>query len=107
MRRHILLRTVLLLLVICAFGTVDAIVKGHHGGARNAIGNASAPWVLIPFLSAVFLKPRLYLGALVGAASTAAALGSYLIARAVSGFDLGPHSRGESAALITSRHRGA
>jgi hypothetical protein len=103
MQRHVLLRTVLLLLVICAFGTVDAIVKGHHGGTRNAIGNASAPWVLIPFLAAVYLRPgRFRLAALVGAASTTTALASYLLVRAVNGFNGGGHSRGDSVALVTS-----
>jgi Family of unknown function (DUF6518) len=102
-KRHRLVRTVLVLVAICAFATVDAIVKGHHGGTRNAIGNASAPWVLIPFLAGFFLRPRsLRFGALVGAVSTITALATYSIVRVVSGFNPGGRSQGDGAALITS-----
>lgn len=103
MRRYVPLRPVLLLLVVCVFAAVDAIIKGHHGGTRNAIGNVSAPWALIPFLSAAFLGTRrLAVGALVGATSTIAALASYSLVRAASGFGMGSQHRDASSLLIGS-----
>jgi hypothetical protein len=78
-----MLRLLLTLIVVCAFAAVDAIVKGHHGGTRNAVGNVNAPWVLIPFLSSAFALPRRrFTGASVGAASTLAALVCYSLVRA-------------------------
>lgn len=74
----------LLVLGIVAFAAADAAIKGHHGGTRNAIGNVSATWALVPFLAAAFVRrPRVILaGAVVGALSTALALGAYAVARA-------------------------
>ena len=79
--RH--LRVVLLLLGIIAFAAADAAVKGHHGGTRNAIGNVSATWALVPFLAAAVLRSRrvILTGAIVGALSTALALGAYALVR--------------------------
>ena len=58
-------------------------MKGHHGGTRNAIGNVSAPWALIPFLAAAFIRPRRAIfGPFIGALSTVAALASYSLVRA-------------------------
>ena len=86
MRRRAWLRLLILFVVICAFAAVAAVVKGHHGGVRNAIGNLSAPWVFVPFLAGAFVLPRrLALGALVGTASTAAALACYSFVRAAGG----------------------
>jgi len=82
MRRQGILPLVLILAVVCAFATVDAIVKGHHGGTRNAVGNLSAPWALVPFLSSAFALPRRrFTGAVVGAASTLVALACYSLVR--------------------------
>jgi hypothetical protein len=76
------LRVVLILVVVCAFAAADAMVKGHHGGTRNAVGNLSAPWALIPFLSGAFALPRRrFTGAAVGAGSTVAALACYSLVR--------------------------
>jgi hypothetical protein len=82
MRRQGILRLVLILAVVCAFAAVDAIVKGHHGGTRNAVGNLSAPWALIPLLTSAFALPRRrFTGAAVGAASTVVALACYSLVR--------------------------
>ena len=82
MRREGIFRLVLILVVACGFAAVDAMVKGHHGGTRNAVGNVSAPWALIPFLSGAFVLPRRRLtGAVVGAATTLAALACYSLVR--------------------------
>ena len=92
MRRQALLRFVLLLVVVCAFATLDAIVKGHHGGTRNAVGDVSAPWALLPFLSGAAVLPRrASIGALTGAASTLAALACYSLVRLAAFGDGGRH----------------
>jgi len=88
-RRPYLLRSLLLFFGVCAFGVVDAIVKGHHGGVRNAIGNVSAPWAILPFFAGALVLPhRRAVGALAGAAGSVAALASYFSVRA-SGSDIG------------------
>ena len=77
-----LLRLLLIFVGVCAFGVLDAIVKGHHGGMRNVIGNISAPWAILPILAGSIAVPRrLAVGALAGVASTVAALASYALAR--------------------------
>jgi hypothetical protein len=102
MRRHALLRFALLLIFVCAFAALDAIVKGHHGGTRNAVGNVSAPWALLPFLSTAFVLPRRpMIGALVGAASTSAALACYSIVRE-GAFGVGGQHRDPSSAVIAA-----
>lgn len=103
MRRHALLRSLALLILLCAFATLDAIVKGHHGGVRNAIGNISAPWALIPFLSGAFVLPRrLIVGASVGAVSTVAALACYSLVRVGVGFEVGMQHRDASSMVIAA-----
>lgn len=94
-------RTISLMLGICIFGALDAMIKGRHGGTRNAIGNVSAPWALIPFVSAAILKPRrIAVGALVGAASTVAALASYALVRAARGLGGASPNRGADPLLV-------
>jgi hypothetical protein len=41
----------LLLLAGIAFGVLVAVVKGQDTGVRDALGNTSAPWVVVPFLA--------------------------------------------------------
>ena len=96
------MRAGLTLLLVCAFATVDGLVKGHHGGMRNAVGNISAPWALVPLLASAFVKPfRLVLGALVGLASTLAALVCYSVVRAVA-FGGGSQYRDTSSVVIAA-----
>jgi hypothetical protein len=102
MRHRALIRTALLLLFVCAFAAVDAIVKGHHGGMRNAVGNVSAPWAILPFLSGAFIRPRrLVFGALIGAASTVGALACYSLVR-VAAFGTGPEHRAASSVMASA-----
>ncbi|HWE68041.1 MAG TPA: DUF6518 family protein [Acidimicrobiales bacterium] len=97
-----MLRLVVLLVAICAFATVDAIVKGHHGGTRNSIGNISAPWALLPFLAgALVMQRRRSVGALVGALSTVAALVCYTLIR-VGVFGMGGRNRDFSATVASA-----
>jgi hypothetical protein len=79
----------LLLLAAIAFGALVAVIKGQDVGTRNALGNMSAPWVVVPFLAGA-LYSRPWQAALIGIATTLAAFfGFYLAEAAV--LDLGPH----------------
>jgi hypothetical protein len=72
-----------------AFGVVVAVVKGQDSGVRDALGNLSAPWVLVPFLAGSRFR-IVWRGAAVGVAVTLAAfLGFYVAEAAI--LDLGPH----------------
>jgi hypothetical protein len=41
-----------------AFGIGVSIVKGNAGGVRDAIGNTSAPWLLLPFVAVIYARTR-------------------------------------------------
>jgi hypothetical protein len=79
----------LLLLAAIAFGAMVAVVKGQDVGVRNALGNASAPWVVVPFLAGTFYS-RAWQAALIGGATTLAAFFGFYLAEAAI-LDLGPH----------------
>jgi hypothetical protein len=82
-------RLVPLLLAAIAFGVVMAVIKGQETGARDALGNLSAPWALLPFLAGTRCRGPLA-GALVGVLTTSAAfLGFYSAEAAI--LDLGSH----------------
>lgn len=71
------------------FGVAVAAIKGQDTGVRDALGNLSAPWVLIPFLAGARSR-NVWRGAVFGVAVTLAAfLGFYLAEAAI--LDLGPH----------------
>jgi hypothetical protein len=77
-----------LLLAGFAFGLVMAAIKGQDAGVRDAMGNMSAPWVLLPFLAGT--RSRILSSASAGVGITPAAfLGFYLAEAAI--LDLGPH----------------
>jgi hypothetical protein len=79
----------LLVLGAIAFGAFVAFIKGQDAGVRSALGNTSAPWVVVPFFAGTFYS-RAWHAALVGVATTLAAfLGFYLAEAAI--LDLGPH----------------
>jgi hypothetical protein len=79
----------LLLLAGAAFGVLMAILKGQDTGVRDALGNTSAPWIVLPFVAGVSFG-RLRSAALAGLAVTLASLlGFYVTEAAV--LDLGPH----------------
>jgi hypothetical protein len=79
----------LLLLAAIAFGVLVAVIKGQDTGVRNALGNMSAPWMLVPFLGGV-LYSRVWHAALVGVVTTLAAFFGFYLAEAAI-LDLGPH----------------
>jgi hypothetical protein len=58
------------------FGVVAGLVKGNDPGLRGAVGNLSAPWLLVGFLPA--LRSRTLLrGAATGLAATLVALAGF------------------------------
>jgi hypothetical protein len=72
-----------------ALGVVVAVAKGQDSGVRDALGNLSAPWVLVPFLAGSRFR-SVWLGAAVGVAVTLAAFFGFYVAEAAI-LDLGPH----------------
>jgi uncharacterized protein DUF6518 len=79
----------LLLLAAIAFGVVVAVIKGQDVGVRNALGNTSAPWVVVPFLAGTVYS-RVWQAALIGVATTLAAFVGFYVAEAAI-LDLGEH----------------
>jgi hypothetical protein len=78
-----------LLLAGIVFGVLVAVIKGQDTGVRDVLGNTSAPWVVVPFLAGT-RYPRVWQAALVGIATTIAALLGFYVAEAAI-LDLGPH----------------
>lgn len=78
----------LLLVLGFAFGLVMAAIKGQDAGVRDAVGNMSAPWVLLPFLAGT-RSSRILHSALAGVAITLAAFFGFYLAEAAI-LDLGP-----------------
>ena len=73
------------------FGAAMSWLKGNGSGVRDALGNASAPWLLVPFLAAAAAGTRrLGAAAAIGLAATLAALTGFYLANSVV-LDLGPH----------------
>jgi hypothetical protein len=84
-------RLVVILLAAFAFGLVSAWIKGNGPGVRDALGNASAPWLLLPFLGGAAARARnVAVAALAGLAATLAALMGFYLAESFV-LQLGPH----------------
>ncbi|MCW2965510.1 MAG: hypothetical protein JWO17_2762 [Actinomycetia bacterium] len=79
----------LVLLAGLAFGVAVAVIKGQDTGARDALGNMSAPWVVVPFLAGARYS-SVWRATLVGIAATLAALLGFYVAEAAI-LDLGSH----------------
>ena len=75
-----------------AFGVAMSVLKGNDGGAvRNAIGNLSAPWLLLPFLAGAYAAGgRVGVAALLGALVSLLALAGFYGANSFV-LHLGPH----------------
>jgi len=79
------------MLLAVVFGVVDSVIKGNGGGIRSAIGNMSAPWLLLPFAAATIAGSRRVLhGAWIGLVVSVVALASFYFANTVV-LQLGPH----------------
>ncbi len=72
-----------------AFGVAVAVLKGDSTGPRDALGNVSAPWLLLPYLAATTTRGWAR-GAVVGALACFAALVGFYVAEAFV-LDLGGH----------------
>jgi hypothetical protein len=82
-------RLVALVLAGVAFGVLVAVIKGQDTGVRDALGNTSAPWVVLPFIAGTRFR-RAHSAALAGLAVTLASLLGFYAAEAAV-LDLGPH----------------
>jgi hypothetical protein len=81
----------ILLLAAVAFGIGDSILKGNGGGVRDALGNTSTPWLLLPFVvGAAVGRGRLLVGAAFGLLLSLLALGSFYVTNTFV-LQLGPH----------------
>lgn len=88
------------------FGVICSVAKGNDAGVRDAAGNLSAPWLILPLLSAAYVTCRRslvgarrpLLGAVLGVATTMLALIAFYVANAFV-LDLGPHSTLRDLAL--------
>jgi hypothetical protein len=78
-----------LLLGSVAFGAIMAAIKGQDVGVRDALGNLSAPWIVIPFLAGTRCT-SVWRATLVGIVTTLASLLGFYVAEAAI-LDLGPH----------------
>jgi hypothetical protein len=78
-----------LLLAGVAFGVLVAVIKGQDTGVRDALGNTSAPWIVLPFIAGTCFS-RIRAAALAGLAVTLVSLLGFYIAEAAI-LDLGPH----------------
>jgi len=75
-----------------AFGIVMAWIKGNGAGLSDAVGNISALWLLLPFLTGAAARSRhVLIGALSGLLATVAALAAFYFAESFV-LDLGQHS---------------
>ncbi len=78
-----------LLLAAVAFGVLIAVIKGQNTGVRDALGNTSAPWIVLPFIAGTCFS-RVRSAALAGMAVTGMSLLGFYVAEAAV-LDLGPH----------------
>jgi Family of unknown function (DUF6518) len=78
-----------LLLAGAAFGVLVAVIKGQDTGVRDAVGNTSAPWVVLPFIAGTCFS-RARSAAAAGLAVTLVSLLGFYVAEAAI-LDLGPH----------------
>jgi Family of unknown function (DUF6518) len=77
--------------VAIVFGVAMSVLKGNGPGARDDIGNISAPWLALPFMAgAVVGTRRISQGAAVGFLALLAALAAFYVANSLV-LDLGPH----------------
>jgi hypothetical protein len=84
-------RFALIIGLAAVFGVAAAWIKGNDIGLRDAIGNVSAVWLLLPFLAGASTgSHRVVTGALCGLAATLAALTGFYFAESFV-LDLGPH----------------
>lgn len=68
-----------------------AVFKGNDSGIRMAIGNSSAPWLILPFVAAAMTtRHRVFQSALVGLCASMIGLFGFYFAN-IFVLDIGPH----------------
>jgi hypothetical protein len=81
------------------FGVLTSVFKGNGSGVRDAVGNVSATWLIVPLLASWYAAPgRVSAGAGLGLAATMAALLGFYATNAFV-LDLGSHSTLHDLAL--------
>jgi len=81
------------------FGALTSVFKGNGSGVRDAVGNVSATWLIVPLLASWYAAPgRVFAGAATGLAVTMAALLGFYAANTFV-LDLGSHSTLHDLAL--------
>jgi hypothetical protein len=85
------------------FGIAVAVLKGSDTGIRDAIGNVSAPWLLLPYFAGTGQR-GLGRGALMGGITCLAALTGFYLAEAFV-LDLGGHPLTTNLALTLGAGR--
>ena len=90
-------RVVVALIAAVVAGSAVALLKGQADGLRDALGNLSAPWLLVAFWCGSFVRSRT-VGAVLGAAATGFALAGFCIGLAIIS-DYGVASAGASVQL--------
>ena len=83
-------RMAVFLLGAFVFGVAIAAIKGQAAGARDAFGNLSAVWVVVPFLAGTRYR-RIWQAVAIGTATTMVAFFGFYLAEAAI-LDLGTHS---------------
>src|SRR2546421_12716221 len=101
--KHLPTRTLAVIAVSFAFGMVVAVLKGSDMGVRDAIGNISAPWPLLPYFAGTMTRGWVR-GAMMGALACLIALVAFYVAEAFV-LDLGRHPVLTNLALTLSAGR--
>jgi hypothetical protein len=78
MRKAFLVKCAVLVVAAFGFGVTVSVIKGNGSGIRDAIGNTSAPWLMLPFVAVLYWR-------------TQSALSGFYIANSFV-LDLGPHT---------------
>jgi hypothetical protein len=92
MRKAFLVKCAVLVVAAFGFGVTVSVIKGNGSGIRDAIGNTSAPWLMLPFVAVLYWRTQSAIrGALVGLAASLTALSGFYIANSFV-LDLGPHT---------------
>lgn len=83
-------RLVIAFFAALSFGVVVAVLNGQGAGVRDALGNLSAPWLLVAFIGGACSRRGRW-APLAGLTATLAALAGFYAAESRL-LDLGPHS---------------
>jgi hypothetical protein len=84
-------RLIVIMVLAMIFGIIISVFKGNGDGMRMAIGNAAAPWLILPLVSVLLIREhRIIPAALIGLLTSLVALSGFYLANTFV-LDLGPH----------------